>query len=371
MALPDIVDILDGFPGWTTEFKLMRRDETARSQGGSTIVKRRNTPLWTLTAQSVSLRPNDLDRWRARMEALEDASRLFWGYSMSRCYPIAYPNGNFWPGESFANKLANPGFESGQTGWAGWGPGVTLTTNAHTGVQAVQLDKGIVGVGGTERQIRSTEVPVVAGKTYRMSAWVKGSDVSTAGATLIVNFRDAANASLGNFYLVNNAAFNTTWSQLSGTVVAPAGATRAIAYIRHATTSTAQIMIADDVSLARYETFTGAGTVGTINANNKAMTLKGLPSAYQVSEGDMLSFEYGPGPGYALHRIEESVTANAAGVSPEFEVRPHIRPGATVGAVVRLHKPRCMMMIVPGSVSAPADLNTGRGTVSFQGIQVI
>ncbi|PRD42182.1 hypothetical protein C5748_17100 [Phyllobacterium phragmitis] len=218
MALSDIVDILDGFPGWTTDFRLMRRDQTARSQGGSTIVKRRNTPLWTLTAQTISLRPNDLDRWRARMEALEDASRLFWGYSMSRCYPILYPNGS-WP--------TGPAFN-----------GLTATIN-------------------------------------------------------------------------------------------------------------------------------------TLNANNKAMTLAGVPEGYKPSEGDMLSFQYGPDPSYALHRIEETVTASAGGVTPEFEVRPHIRPGAVVGTAVRLVRPRCLMMIVPGSVSAPADLNTGRGTVSFQGLQVL
>lgn len=96
MALTYPLDLLADFPGWTTSFELMSRDEYSRSAGGVTYAKNLGSPLWRLAAQSRSLRANELDAWRARLDALENGLKLFRGYSMSRCYPIAYPKSG-WP----------------------------------------------------------------------------------------------------------------------------------------------------------------------------------------------------------------------------------------------------------------------------------
>lgn len=89
-------DILSDFPGWVTSFDLMYRQEQSRTAGGQTVVKDHGSPLWQLKAQSKLLRPNLLDYWRARLTALENGLQTFYGYPLSRTYPILYPNGS-WP----------------------------------------------------------------------------------------------------------------------------------------------------------------------------------------------------------------------------------------------------------------------------------
>ena len=106
---------------------------------------------------------------------------------------------------------------------------------------------------------------------------------------------------------------------------------------------------------------------------NRHLRITGLPAAYQVSEGDFLSFEYDGGY-VALHQAMETVVASGAGLTAMIEVRPHIRASADLEAsptpAIRLIKPYALMHLVPGSVQASQGLN-GRGTISFQGRQTI
>lgn len=93
MAITYPLDILTDFPGWSTEFELLYRQEFSRTASGVTIAKDMGTPLWRATYQTRSLRPNELDQWRAKLKALEGSVQRFTGRPMSRCYPIAHPNG--------------------------------------------------------------------------------------------------------------------------------------------------------------------------------------------------------------------------------------------------------------------------------------
>ena len=205
MSLTAPFDILEGFPGWTTAFEPLYRQEQSRTQGGKTYVKDMGEPLWHLAAQSRQLSPNELDYWRARLAALENGLQTFYGRSMSRCYPILYPNGSWPTGTSF----------------------------------------------------------------------------------------DGVSASLAS-----------------------------------------------------------------VNANRKAVTVSGLPAAFVFSVGDYLAI------GNDLHQVMEPATASGAGLTPEFEVRPHIWTGVSSGTVA-VKKPSCLMTIDPGSVSSQADPQTGWGAVSF------
>lgn len=91
MAITYPLDLLADFPGWTTTFEPLHRQEQSRQANGVTRVKDMGAPLWRGAWQSRSLRPNQLDFWRARLEALEGGQKEFWGYSLSRCRPIAHP----------------------------------------------------------------------------------------------------------------------------------------------------------------------------------------------------------------------------------------------------------------------------------------
>lgn len=93
MAITYPFDLLASFPGWSVEFELFHRQEQSRQANGRTIVKDMGSPLWRATYQSRSLKPNELDYWRARLDAMENGLKTFFGRSTSRCYPIDDPGG--------------------------------------------------------------------------------------------------------------------------------------------------------------------------------------------------------------------------------------------------------------------------------------
>jgi hypothetical protein len=208
MSITYPLNLLPGFPGWTTGFSLRWRQEQSTLASGRILVKDMGAPLWTLRAVTKQLSPNNLEAWRARLTSLENGLQQFWGYPMSRCYPIAYPKGS-WPSGAF----------------------------------------------------------------------------------------DGTNAALGS-----------------------------------------------------------------INANRKAITLSALPPAFKLSLGDYLSIAGD------LHQVMEAVTANGSGVTPEFEVRPHIWPAVAPPKTVSVKQPACLMAVVPGSVSSDAAPN-GWGSLSFSAIE--
>ncbi|PYE89574.1 hypothetical protein [Phyllobacterium leguminum] len=106
--------------------------------------------------------------------------------------------------------------------------------------------------------------------------------------------------------------------------------------------------------------------ISSIGSNMKSMSLEALPDGYVLSVGDYLAFDYGTNPvRRALHRICEAATANSSGVTPVFEVRPHVRPGATVGTEVMLKKPSAKVILIPKSFSAPS-AGALTSTISFQ-----
>lgn len=107
MTITYPLDILSTFPGYTTAFSPLYRQEQSRTQAGVTYVKDYDDPLWTLSAQSRSLSINELDFWRARLAALENGLQTFLGYSMSRTWPILYPKGTWPTGASFDGVSAH------------------------------------------------------------------------------------------------------------------------------------------------------------------------------------------------------------------------------------------------------------------------
>jgi hypothetical protein len=116
----------------------------------------------------------------------------------------------------------------------------------------------------------------------------------------------------------------------------------------------------------------GAATVqiNTLNANNKELTLKGVPATRTLSAGDMFHLDFGSPAKRALHRIVVGATANGSGITPSLEVRPHILPGAAVDAAVTLIKPSARVKMIPGSFepgTARQMMTTG---LSFKARQV-
>lgn len=107
MALTAPLSILPDFPGWVTDFEPEFRQEMSRTAGGRTYVKDLGPSLWRMAARSKVLSPNELDYWRGRLHALENGFVTFYGYSLSRTFPILYPNGSWPTGVSFSGTAAN------------------------------------------------------------------------------------------------------------------------------------------------------------------------------------------------------------------------------------------------------------------------
>lgn len=196
MAITYPFDLLADFPGWSTDFDLLWRQEQSRQANGRTIVKDMGSPLWRASYQSRSLRPNELDYWRARLAAMENGLKTFYGRATSRCRPINHPGSDALPG----------------------------------------------------------------------------------------------------------------------------------------------------------------GTLSSIGGDRKTIAIGGL-TGITLRAGDMVQIGTRD-----LHQV-----VDVAGGT--LEVRPHIWPGVTTGATVVISKPSCVMAIVPGSISSPADLATGRGAISFQAVE--
>lgn len=103
----------------------------------------------------------------------------------------------------------------------------------------------------------------------------------------------------------------------------------------------------------------GSATVQikALNANNHALSLKGLPAGYVLTRGDFFCFDYSSSPTRrAFHRVAEaSVTADGSGDTAEFEVTPNIRTGAAVDDVITLKKPAMKCKMIPGSLRDESD----------------
>jgi hypothetical protein len=209
MTLTAPLSFLPEFPGWITDFDPEFRQEMSRAAGGRTYVKDLGPSLWRMAGRSKVLSPNWLDYWRGRLQALENGLITFRGYSLSRTYPIRYPNGS-WP------------------------------------------------TGG---------------------------------------------------------AFNGLTANLN-----------------------------------------------TIAANRKVITVSALPPGFVLSVGDLIQIG-----STDLHRVMETATAGGGGVTPSFEVRPHIWPGVTT-ATVSVFRPSCIMAIVAGSINTDSDMS-GRGAVTFKAVE--
>jgi hypothetical protein len=105
------------------------------------------------------------------------------------------------------------------------------------------------------------------------------------------------------------------------------------------------------------------GVLHSVNANNKALSLSGLNAGQVVSRGDYLSFDYAGNR--ALHRVVEAATADGSGLTAEFEVRPHLRPGWALSQAINLKSPRGIFTLLPGTV-VTVQTRGPFGTVAFQ-----
>ncbi len=114
--------------------------------------------------------------------------------------------------------------------------------------------------------------------------------------------------------------------------------------------------------------FGDTGILHSVNANNKALSISGLDAGFVLSVGDYLCFDYSGSR--ALHQVMEAVTADGAGLTAEFEVRPFIRSGWSLSAAITLKNPSGVFTLMPGSVTSKMS-GPVNSVVSFQAGQFL
>ncbi len=91
-------------------------------------------------------------------------------------------------------------------------------------------------------------------------------------------------------------------------------------------------------------------TIDSLNVNNKALVIAGLPIGFVLSAGDYFHFDYGSPSRRALHECAETVTVLGTGKTPEFEVSTFFRTGVVTGLSLTLLKPAAKVFIMPNTL---------------------
>lgn len=108
-------------------------------------------------------------------------------------------------------------------------------------------------------------------------------------------------------------------------------------------------------------------TAWTVNSARDEITLTGLAAGFVIAAGDMLDLSWSTGAKRSLHRCVESVTATDAG-AVTVQIEPPVPAYVPAGALASFDWPRCVMRLVPGSVSVATSMHRS-GTVSFEALQ--
>lgn len=86
-------------------------------------------------------------------------------------------------------------------------------------------------------------------------------------------------------------------------------------------------------------------TVSAVAANNRALSIAGLPAGYLITSGDFLAWEIG-----GIYHLHKVIIGGVDGA--DIEVEPEIR-GNPVGEAVVLQNPAFKAVYVPGSYKPP------------------
>lgn len=114
--------------------------------------------------------------------------------------------------------------------------------------------------------------------------------------------------------------------------------------------------------------FADTGVVHSLGVNGKSLRVSGLPPFFRLVVGDRFSYQISGH--HLLHEVQEEVVANASGLTPEFDVFPHLPTVLTASTPIRLRRPVASMRVEPESVQATIGDNLV-GTVAFSAIALL
>lgn len=111
--------------------------------------------------------------------------------------------------------------------------------------------------------------------------------------------------------------------------------------------------------------------INSIEANMQEISIKDAPPGFVFPAGAYFHFDFGSNPVHrAFHRLVGTVTADAFGVTPNVQIRPHLQGGAA-NTVLEFKKPALEAKIIPSSFSEGEVEMVIVSGMSFQFRQVI
>lgn len=124
------------------------------------------------------------------------------------------------PGDS--NLIGNSGFESGISGWSGFGTSqvASVRDNPHGGMQCLGSIARAESWMGPSYAMTALVVP---GQVYEISAWVRiseGTSVVSVSTKTVCPGADAG-VPVETYVPLSNAAGTTNWLEIRGSFVAP------------------------------------------------------------------------------------------------------------------------------------------------------
>lgn len=176
-----------------------------------------------------------------------------------------------------SNLVPNGTFETNVTGWAAGEAGTTIAQSAaqaHSGSDSMLLTRtGALADANVSTPTGVSGIPVTAGLSYTASAWVRGG-TQTSNTYVFVSWWTAGGAFISEVAAANAGTSTSAWTQISGTLVAPAGAAFAAIHLRSLGMATSGTQYYDDVTFVTNPTV--GGTLNITKAMVDALTASPL-----------------------------------------------------------------------------------------------
>jgi hypothetical protein len=125
-------------------------------------------------------------------------------------------------GETGANLVQEPSFETGTKGWGWWadasdgaGIAVSRTQKALSGNYALSIRVDSQGTAAYKASVDYTGMSVAKGRSYRLRIWLKGSEPTTVRTEFLKE-------SVWDWYGAHDCAVDTVWGLCEASFTAPA-----------------------------------------------------------------------------------------------------------------------------------------------------
>lgn len=273
---------------------------------------------------------------------------------------------------SRTNLIPNPSFEGGLTGWAGTRATASVdSSKRRSGTSSAKLT--VTDPVGPEYLGPTVGIPVTPGVVYTASFYVM-RDATATNVQVDLTFYDAAGAGISTTSGAAVAVSNTTWSRISGTATAPAGAATVLVKPVVFDLAAGRVFWVDDALL---EASTTVGSYFDGNSGGEAIW-NGTPNAATSTTWVPTTVTAGWQPALlrsgaiepkslVASNVVATGTVTAALLEAVLVLATQVIAGTPGGSRVEIDKAGVRLMSSVAGAAPVVDMNTGTGNATFRG----